>query len=149
MFSLSGHPRTSPVAGVTSHSFSDRREFLQIEFNDSISKHTRVVFRVPFRHIHNVRLKNHRPDPSLPLEPVHRRHRLVILQPVLASDDAEPRHPPLVVEHVEPLRRRVRRQPADHDHVARATDAHLESFLDGAGLDEVLVGLRFVELTDD
>ncbi|KAF3489577.1 hypothetical protein F2Q69_00056210 [Brassica cretica] len=72
-----------------------------------------------------------------------------VRHPVLSPDDAEPRHPPLVVQYVEPLRRRVRRQTADHVHGARASDAHLEPVPDGAGLDEVPVGLRLVESEDD
>ena len=149
LFSCSHHRRVSSVAGTPTHTFSDRRELLKIQFNHSISKQTRVLLRVPLRHIHDVRFKNNGPDPSISLEPMNRRHRLVIPQPVLASGDAKPRHSPLVVEEIEPLPRRVRRKAADHVHVARAPCSHLEAFFDGASFDEVFVNLGTVEASHD
>ncbi|KAF5460314.1 hypothetical protein F2P56_020193 [Juglans regia] len=134
---------------ATGHGFGDRRQLLQIQPHHGVRKHTRVFLGVPLRHVHYVRFQNQSPGLPVAVEPVHRRDRPVILQPVLPSDNTEPCDVPLVVQYIQPLGAGSRRKPGDDIHVPGAPDDHTEVVLHRAALDEVLVGMGFVEAPND
>ncbi|KAH0456070.1 hypothetical protein IEQ34_013977 [Dendrobium chrysotoxum] len=64
---------------------------------------------------------------------------------VLAADDGESGDPLFFVEYVEPLGAGARRKAGDDSNLAKAADANLAAFHNGAAADKVFVYLRAVE----
>lgn len=132
----------------------DDGEFLEVQLDDGIGEHLRVLAGVPLRYVDDVRLQNHRVDvPFAADELVDRRHGPVVVEPVLAADDSEAENVPLVVQNLQPLHARRRRQPRHDSHLPHAPhpDGGAAAVIIAphvAALYEVLVLLWAVEAAD-
>lgn len=128
----------------------DNSEFLKIEFNDSVHKHFGVFYCVPLGNINGVWFKNHRVNLAgiLIQELVDRRHRFVIVKPVLSADDPEAQNTVVVVEELKPLSTGGGWEAGDYSHFPDASDAAI-SRDEAAAFDEVFVAFWVVEAADE
>lgn len=78
-----------------------------------------------------------------------RRHRPVIAQTVVPSDDAEADDVALVVEDLQPLRAGHGGEARHHVDLAEGADVDAVAVDDVAALDEMLVGLGVIEASND
>lgn len=124
------------------------RERLQVAPNDRIHEHTRVLLRVPWRHVHRVRLHHHRPALVAAVSGMEGGDGAVIGEAVVPADDAEAEDVALVVEDVEALGAGGGREAGDDVDLTKSANVAVADE-DVAGLDEVLVGLGVVESADD
>lgn len=140
----------SIVVSVLIDPFGDGCEFLKVELNDGVGEKLGVLLRVPLRHVHHVGLQHGGAAPAAvaAAEAVDGGDGAVVPQAVLAANDAEARDAAAVVEDVEALGAGGRRQAGDDVDVARVAHRHPEPLAHGAALDEVLVGVRLVELAN-
>ncbi|CAL9038433.1 unnamed protein product [Musa banksii] len=131
-----------------------RGELLEVEADDGVGEQLCVVHGVPLRHVHHVRLENHRPGlPALPRgELVDGGNGPVVPEAVLSADDGEAEHTPAVVDEVEALGAGARREAGYDADLAEAPRSELATavtpVLEGAAPDEVLVDLGTVEPPD-
>lgn len=76
---------------------------------------------------------------------MYSRDGAVVPQPVVPAHDAEAEHVPLVVQNLQPLGARGRREARHHVHLAERADFARVPADDVAALEELLVGLGVVE----
>nr|GMD42757.1 Myb/SANT-like DNA-binding domain protein [Ipomoea batatas] len=134
---------------------SHHPKLLQIQLNHRVGKHTRISSGVPFGYIDDIRLQNDCVKviiivivgPAAAGELVDRGDAPVVIEAVLAADDAEAEDVVVVVEDLEALGAGGGGDAGDDGDFPDAADAAVAGH--AAALDEMLVLLRVVEAADD
>lgn len=78
-------------------------KFLKVEPYDSVHKHLGILFSVPFRNVHNIRLHNNGVNLTVSVKLVNGGNGTVVLEPVFAADDSKAEDVFVIVENLEPL----------------------------------------------
>ncbi|KAG6391205.1 hypothetical protein SASPL_148958 [Salvia splendens] len=118
-------------------------ELLEIESHDGISEHLRVLAGIPLRNVDDVRFDDDRVGFAAAGEFVDGGDGSVVVEAVLAADDAEADDVAAVVEDLEALGGGGGGEAGDDGDLADAADAAVAG--EAAALDEVLVALGIVE----
>jgi hypothetical protein len=125
----------------------DGGELLEVELDDGVGEHARVLLRVPLGDVDDVGLDDDAVGPRLELG--DGGDGAVVAEAVVAADDAEAQDVAVVVEDLEALGAGGGREARDDGDLADAADGGAVAGLQVAGLDEVLVALRAGEAPHD
>lgn len=131
-------------------SHSDLAEFLKVKLNDSVNKHLSINTGVSFGYVDDVRLQHNGVNLTVvgSLELVDGGDGAIVVEAVLAADDAEAEEVVVVVEDLEALGAGGGGEARHDGDLADAADAAVAG-AHVAALDEVLVLLRVLEAPDE
>ncbi|CAH9126609.1 unnamed protein product, partial [Cuscuta epithymum] len=128
---------------------SHRPQLLEIELDDGVGEHPGIFSGVAFRNVDDVGLEDDGVNAGAVGSPelVDRRDAAVVVEAVLAADDAEAEDVLVVVEDLEALGAGGGGDAGDDGDLPDAADAAVSGH--GAALDEMLVLLGVVEAADE
>ncbi|CAH9074336.1 unnamed protein product [Cuscuta europaea] len=128
---------------------SHRSQLLEVQLDDGVREHPGIFAGVAFGNVDDVGLEDDGVNAGAvrSAELVDRRDAAVVVEAVLAADDAEAEDVPVVVEDLEALGAGGSGDAGDDGDLPDAADAAVAGH--GAALDEMLVLLGVVEAADE
>lgn len=128
-------------------SHGDDGELLKVQLHHSVHKHLRILTGITVRYINNVGLQDNGVNLPFLVKLIYRRNRPVVIEPVLAPDNPKAQYMLLVIQNLQPLGARRRREPRNDGDFSYASNPAVAFHI--ASFDEMLVFLWVFEASDE